>query len=127
MYPNELKELSRVFIESLEMGMPLHSIKSAMQITFNELAAMIESYPEIRLLIRTGQLNAHNELFDLTRLGSASPSLYSFACKTMYKDFYPQEQDTSNEDRIKEAANSILNVVARRTTNWTTQPRQHHQ
>lgn len=111
----DLKELGEMVIKSLEGGLNIEAIASALSLTKPELEEIEEVFPEIRLLKRTAQLNDYLEMYELTRMGAAPASMYIHRSKTIWRKFHPQEEDTTDRDKIIESAQSILDVIEKRT------------
>ena len=113
----DLKELGEMTIKALESGMHIDSIVKSLMLSDGELNEIKDAFPEVRLLLRTGQMGDCTDLYDLVKDGAAPIGLYTHRAKTVYRSFHPQEEDTSDEDRIKASASAILDIVAKRTTN----------
>jgi hypothetical protein len=111
----DLRELAEIVIKSLEGGLHIDSIVKSLMLSPDELATIEDAYPEIKKLKRTGQLNDYLEMYELTRMGAAPAAMYVHRSKTVWRKFYPQEEDTSDEDKIRESATAIIDVITKRS------------
>lgn len=113
----DLRELAQMVIQGLESGLHIDSIVKALMLSPKELETIEDEYPEIALLKRTGQLKDYLELYELTRMGSSPCPIYTHRAKTVWRTFYPQEEDTTDEERIKSSAKAILDIVGKKSNN----------
>lgn len=107
--------LADMFKQGLESGLSKESLVKSLMLTDGELEEIEEFYPEVKLLQRTGQIQDYLDLYELTRMGASPTPLFISRSKTVWKSFYPQEEDQSDEDRIRNSAKSIIDIISKRT------------